>query len=68
MIIPTPAYDPLFADDGIPFRTKMLQYILREFADLPETQVFLRMIEAERKVQSAPLIFQLRSALLRDSA
>lgn len=34
MIIPTPAFDPLFAQDGIPFRTKMIEYIGREFADL----------------------------------
>ncbi len=34
MIIPTPEFDPLFADDGIPFRTKMLDYIEQEFADI----------------------------------
>ena len=34
MIIPTAEYDPLFADDGIPFRTKMIRYIEREFSDL----------------------------------
>lgn len=34
MIIPTPQFDPLFADDGTPFRTKMVRYIEREFADL----------------------------------
>lgn len=34
MIIPTPEFDPLFADDGEPFRAKMLRYIEREFADL----------------------------------
>lgn len=34
MIIPTPDFDPLFAEDGIPFRIKMLAYIRREFADL----------------------------------
>ena len=34
MILPTPEYDPLFADDGVPFRTKMLRYIEREFADI----------------------------------
>ena len=33
MIIPTPEFDPLFADDGIPFSRKMCQYIQREFAD-----------------------------------
>jgi hypothetical protein len=34
MIIPTPEFDPMFADDGIPLRTKMTQYIKREFGDL----------------------------------
>jgi hypothetical protein len=34
MIIPTPEFDPLFAEDGISFRTKMIEYIKREFADV----------------------------------
>lgn len=34
MIIPTPDFDPLFANDGVPFRTKMIAYIEREFPDL----------------------------------
>jgi hypothetical protein len=34
MIIPTPEFDPVFADDGVPFRTKMIEYIRRELADL----------------------------------
>ena len=34
MILPTPQFDPLFADDGIPFRTKMLSYIEQEFSDI----------------------------------
>ena len=34
MIIPTAEYDPLFADDGVPFRDKMLNYIEREFGDV----------------------------------
>ena len=34
MIIPTPEYDPMFADDGVPFRTKMIEYIKQEFSDL----------------------------------
>lgn len=34
MIIPTPEHDPLFANDGIPFRAKMTEYIQREFADV----------------------------------
>ncbi len=38
MIIPTPEFDPLFATDGVPFRTKMIDYIRREFADLMESR------------------------------
>jgi hypothetical protein len=34
MIVPTPEFDPMFAEDGIPLRTKMIQYIKREFGDL----------------------------------
>ena len=34
VIIPTAEFDPMFADDGISFRTKMIEYIEREFADL----------------------------------
>jgi hypothetical protein len=34
MIIPTPDFDPLFAEDGRPFREKMVAYIEREFADV----------------------------------
>ncbi len=34
MIIPTPDFDPMFADDGVPFQTKMLQYIRCEFSDM----------------------------------
>ncbi|SFJ33824.1 hypothetical protein [Planctomicrobium piriforme] len=34
MIIPTPEFDPFFADDGIPFQQRMLAYIHREFGDL----------------------------------
>lgn len=34
MILPTPEFDPLFADDGVPFRTKMVGYIEREFSDI----------------------------------
>lgn len=36
MIIPTADFDPMFADDGVPFRTKMVAYIREEFADLLE--------------------------------
>lgn len=34
MILPTPEFDPMFADDGVPFRTKMLAYIEQEFANI----------------------------------
>ena len=34
MIIPTPEYDPLFANDGVPFREKMKAYIREEFSDI----------------------------------
>ena len=34
MIIPTPEFDPMYADDGISFRAKMIEYIRREFADV----------------------------------
>ncbi len=33
MIIPTTDYDPMFAADGVPFRDKMIAYIIREFSD-----------------------------------
>ena len=34
MIIPTAEYDPLFAEDGVAFRIKMIRYIEREFGDV----------------------------------
>lgn len=34
MIIPTPEYDPMYADDGTPFQEKMVDYIAREFGDM----------------------------------
>lgn len=34
MIIPTPEFDPLFAEDGIPFRIKMIAWIERNFSDM----------------------------------
>ena len=45
MIIPTPDFDPLFADDGIPFGLKMRQFIQREFAD--ELGPYIAVLEAE---------------------
>lgn len=34
MIIPTAEFDPMFANDGTPFREKMLAYLEHEFAEL----------------------------------
>jgi hypothetical protein len=34
MIIPTADFDPMFANDGIPFRSKMTAFIKREFNDM----------------------------------
>jgi hypothetical protein len=34
MIIPTPEFDPMYADNGVPFRVKMIRYIEREFGDM----------------------------------
>lgn len=31
MIIPTAEFDPMFADDGVPFGIKMRHYIQKEF-------------------------------------
>lgn len=33
MIIPTPEFDPMYAQDGVPFREKMLARIARDFGD-----------------------------------
>ena len=41
MIIPTPEFDPLFADDETPFQEKMCEYIRREFADVLSSDVTL---------------------------
>lgn len=41
MILPTPEFDPMFAQDGIPFREKMIRYIQREFSDLLGPCVYL---------------------------
>lgn len=38
MIIPTADFNPMFAQDGVPFREKMLAYIGREFGDLLASQ------------------------------
>ena len=54
MIIPTPEFDPLFADDGVPFRTKMFDYIRREFADLVGPRLALLESEEGAAIPSAP--------------
>jgi len=68
MIIPTPEFDPMFADDGVPFRTKMIQYIEREFSDLlepyadvPQTDRVRRAI-AKMQLESAMEPTRLRKA------
>lgn len=38
MIIPTADFNPMFAEDGTPFREKMLAYIQQEFGDLLASQ------------------------------
>jgi hypothetical protein len=49
MIIPTPEFDPFFADDGTPFQQKMLDLIHREFADLlAADQALLRQVQQIR--------------------
>lgn len=40
VIIPTPEFDPFFAQDHVSFRRKMLTYIQHEFADLAQTLPF----------------------------
>jgi hypothetical protein len=41
MIIPTAEFDPMFADDGVPFRIKMVRYLEREFAGILGPRVML---------------------------
>lgn len=53
MIIPTPEYDPMYADDGVPFRTKMIQYIAREFSDLLGPQIGLLKSDAGLELLSS---------------
>ncbi|MGE0606716.1 MAG: hypothetical protein AB7O62_06275 [Pirellulales bacterium] len=51
MIIPTAEFDPLFARDGVPFRTKMVEYIQQEFADI----LGPRMHQLEREIEEHPM-------------
>ena len=53
MIIPTADFDPMFANDGIPFGLKMRQYIQREFADEPGSLVELAVTEEGLAVVAA---------------
>ncbi len=48
MILPTPEFDPMFANDGIPFRTKLLARIEQEFSDLLGERKRLLGSESER--------------------
>jgi hypothetical protein len=61
MIIPTAEFDPMFANDGIPFREKMLAYLEREFADLlrgPARDLIDSAREAEAPVPSSDRLKQ----------
>jgi len=51
MIIPTAEYDPLFARDGIPFREKMIGYIIREFGDTLAARADLSLSELLRETR-----------------
>lgn len=55
MIIPTPDFDPLFAEDGIPFQKKMIEYISREFADLLGPQ--LGLLQSEKGLEALAGIY-----------
>ena len=57
MIIPTPEFDPLFAEDGISFRTKMIEYIKREFADLLGARIGL--LQSEEGLETLTGIYGL---------
>jgi len=43
----------MYADDGVPFRTKMIQYIEREFADLLGPQIGLLKSDAGLELLSS---------------
>ena len=53
MIIPTPEFDPLFADEGVPFKSRMLQYIHNEFGGMPEVQSIYSTEQAEDAILAA---------------
>jgi hypothetical protein len=67
VIIPTPEYDPLFTDDGVPFREKMIRYIRREFADLlaqePELAHRIERLESPLRANSRTVMRVARSLL-----
>ena len=61
MIIPTPEFDPMFAEDGAPYRDKMVNYIRREFAaelgarmTLLQTEAGLEQLSNSIQVQITP--------------
>ena len=51
MIIPTADFDPMFANDGIPFREKMIGYIIREFGDTLAARADLPLSELLRETR-----------------
>jgi hypothetical protein len=68
VIIPTPDFDPLFADDGVAFRTKMLAYIRREFADLLGPRLALLESEEGVAIPSAPNNSEIPGSTARKAA
>ncbi|WP_437204452.1 hypothetical protein [Planctomicrobium sp. SH664] len=65
MIIPTPEFDPLFADDGTPFHEKMREYIRREFQDLVDLEK--RLLD-ELPEEEAPNCIELPGITPRENA
>lgn len=60
MILPTPEFDPMFAEDGVPFRDKMIRYIQREFADLLGADVCL--LDTEEGLETLSRIVRTKRA------
>ena len=55
MIIPTPQFDPMFANDGVPFRDKMIDYIAREFSDTLGSHIAT--LQSQRGLDSLSAIY-----------
>lgn len=68
MIIPTPEYDPLFADDGVPFSEKMRQTIRREFSDVLGARASL--LETDQGLETLSCLYTsaVASAVRQDKA